>query len=279
MKRIQLFIIILLIIVSCSPKITVGVTTNEDPEIEVLKTSNIPIKEHSIQAVLWQQLSAEYKSLCYQSFNLAKIRLDHILLENKSTKPLAIITDIDETVLDNSPYSASLIEEGANYNSESWIAWGKLESAKAVPGAIDFFNYAANKPVEVFYISNRKDIQQKETLANLEKLGLPFCDHNHLLLRTDTSSKKERRNSILKTHDVVLIIGDNLGDFSDIFDHSSTLRRNEMTDSLKTNFGKSFIMLPNPMYGSWEYGLYDENPNDWSEVEKDSIRRVKLKSY
>ena len=104
-----------------------------------------PIKEHLTHAVLWQQLSAEYKALCYQSFNYAKLSLDQYLTSNNSKKPLAIITDIDETVMDNSPYSAKLILDDVNYSPTTWIAWGKLESAELVPGALEFFSYAASR--------------------------------------------------------------------------------------------------------------------------------------
>ncbi|MEM6725949.1 MAG: HAD family acid phosphatase, partial [Bacteroidota bacterium] len=97
----------------------------------------IPVREYSIQSVLWQQLSAEYKALCHQAFNLARLQLDHqLLLKQEGELPLAIITDIDETVLDNSPFNAKMIETDEEYSKENWIKWGQLEEATAVPGAL-----------------------------------------------------------------------------------------------------------------------------------------------
>ena len=134
------------------------------------KTNNVPINEHKIQSMLWQQNAAEYTALCYQAFNFAKLRLDDILENQKADKPFAIIADIDETVLDNSPYDVKLIESDTRYEKSSWIEWGKLEIAKPVPGALEFLSYANKKGVEIFYISNRYNEQLLETKNNLQKL-------------------------------------------------------------------------------------------------------------
>jgi 5'-nucleotidase (lipoprotein e(P4) family) len=240
----------------------------------------IPVREHSVQSVLWQQLSAEYKALCYQAFNIAKLQLDETLLQrNGDGKPLAIITDIDETLIDNSPYNAKMIETDQEYSKESWIEWGLLEQATAVPGALAFLKYAESKGVQVFYISNRYAIQDKETKANLRKLGFPFIDEQHFLLREKSSGKEERRQIVTKEHRVVMLLGDNLSDFVDLFDGKPTAERNNIVEDLKYKFGTEFIVLPNPMYGDWETkGLYEGNYN-WSPAQKDSLRRAKLISY
>ena len=247
--------------------------TNED-------TTLIPVREHSVLAVLWQQLSAEYRALAYQSFNLAKYQLDEILLDNqKREKPLAIITDIDETVLDNSPYNAKMIELDEEYTKELWIEWGTEKKALPIPGALSFFKYAESKGVEVFYISNRFESQQAETLENLKNVGFPYLDDTHILLKKESSEKESRRNKVEDTHKVIMLLGDNLSDFSMLFDGQSTQKRNELADSLKAEFGKKFIVLPNPMYGDWETkGLY-EGSYDWTASQKDSIRKKKLESY
>ena len=97
-----------------------GCRMSQEDTHQANSNAKIPIREYSIQSVLWQQLSAEYKALCHQAFNLAKFQLDKILLEkNKEGKPLAIITDIDETVLDNSPFNAKMIETDEEYSKEN----------------------------------------------------------------------------------------------------------------------------------------------------------------
>jgi 5'-nucleotidase (lipoprotein e(P4) family) len=213
----------------------------------------LPVREHSVQSVLWQQQAAEYKALCYQAFNLAKMQLDKTTQQlTMDNRPLAIITDIDETVLDNSPYNAKMIATDQEYSKADWIEWGQLRNAQPVPGALEFFTYAKSKGVEIFYISNRYAIQQQETLANLAQLGFPDADSAHILLRTTTSGKEERRKTVTQEHRVLLLLGDNLSDFDQVFDKKQTDERNALAEEMKQKFGTAFIVLPNPMYGDWE---------------------------
>ena len=242
------------------------------------KTNNVPINEHKIQSMLWQQNAAEYRALCYQAFNFAKLRLDNILKNQNADKPLAIIADIDETVLDNSPYDVKLIESDTRYEKSSWIKWGKLEIAKPVPGVLEFLSYANKKGIEIFYISNRYNEQLLETKNNLQKLGFPNADDNHILLRKEVSSKKSRRAMVSNSHKIIMLLGDNLTDFSEIYDNKKTKERNHLTDSLKHHFGNNFILLPNPIYGDWESkGIYEGK--SWNIIQEDSIRRSKIISY
>lgn len=239
--------------------------------------SPIPKREYSVQSVLWQQKSSEYKALCYQAFNIAKLYLDHEIINNAHlAKPLAIITDIDETVMDNSPYNANMIKTNTEYSKESWHDWGKKEQATSVPGALDFFQYAQSKNVEIFYISNRDEVQKAETISNLQKLGFPGADSTHLLLKDNTSKKQPRRDVVLNSHKVIMYLGDNLGDFSELFDG---LDRSTNLDSVKYKFGFEFIVLPNPMYGDWESKEIYQGKFDWSSHQKDSIRKSHLRAY
>ena len=270
-NKLYLTITVLLIFnISCKRH---SITTSKS--IEKKAEKSIPIREHSVQALLWQQNAAEYKALCHQAFNLAKIYLDKARI-NYNKNPTTIITDIDETVLDNSPYNARMIRDDVNYTRATWNAWGKEETAKAVPGALAFFKYANSKGVKIFYLSNRRQEQKEETMQNLIKMGFPAVDSEHVLLRTDTGKKQARRNTILKNHHVVMLLGDNLSDFSELFDDKSTKERNNLVEKMKGNFGTKFIVLPNPMYGDWETkGIY-EGSYKWTEKQKDSIRKSKL---
>ena len=242
--------------------------------------TDIPIREHSIQSVLWQQNAAEYRALTFQAYNLARLQLDKMLNQKTPVgKKFAVITDIDETVLDNSPYNGKLIEQDVAYSKKSWLEWGALSIADTIPGALHFFNYAASRGVEIFYISNRLAEQEDVTIKNLKRFNFPFADQSHVFLKTSSSEKESRRKSVANTHKILLLLGDNLSDFSSLFDRQNTERRNFLVDSLKANFGKNFIVFPNPMYGDWESkGLY-EGRYDWSSQQMDSIRHDKIKSY
>ena len=263
--------------------ILAGCNTTQKPD-ENAKTKaaayKVPSGEHMMQAILWQQLGAEHRALCYQAFNVAKNRLN-IALAKKShwKKPLAIITDIDESILDNSPYDAKLALENKEYSQKTWKRWVDRAQAKAVPGAVAFMQYAKKRGVQVFYISNRRESLLKPTMENLRKLGFPYIDKEHFLLRTGSSSKHIRREKVRKSYHVVMYIGDNLSDLNHLFDHQGTKRRNFVADSLRNDFGNKYIVLPNPVYGDWETnGVYDGNYH-WTEQQKDSIRRAKLITY
>ena len=235
--------------------------------------------DYKIQAQVWTQNSAEYRALCYQAFNAAKMNLDAILFfDKKYDKPLAIIADVDETVLDNSPYDGKLILNNTTYNRESWVEWGNLEIAEAIPGSLEFLKYASEKNVEIFYISNRYSEQLDATVNNLKKLGFPDAKKSNVLLRSDKRSKSDRRKSVYKDYEVIMLLGDNLADFNDDFEEKISEERTKLTDNLSNDFGTKLIVLPNPNYGDWESnGIFEGK--SLSDQQKYSTRKSKIKSY
>lgn|SRR5690554_4278249 len=263
------------ILLGCKSQVT---QTNNDAL--QLQDTGIPPREYSIAAVLWQQHSGEYRALAYQAFNLAQMHLD-VLLESKEghDKPLAIVTDIDETILDNSPYSGKQIELQEDYVPERWTEWVNEKKAKPIPGALEFFEYAKSRGVEVFYISNRTVDQEEATLENMRAVGFPYSDAANLLLAAETSRKGKRRATVKETHEIIMLIGDNLSDFSAVFENRSTEDRNRSVDSLRAVFGNRYIVLPNAIYGDWETKGILEGKYDWTKFQKDSIRRNKVISY
>ena len=109
-------------------------------------------KDHSMY---WQKNAAEYHALCIQAYNLAKMKVDQAVA-TKSEKPLAIITDIDETVLNNLPYNEMLIEKNTTFTQENWATWVHEKTAMPIPGALEFYTYADSLGIEIIYVSNRK---------------------------------------------------------------------------------------------------------------------------
>ncbi len=233
--------------------------------------------EHLVMATLYAQKAAEARALYYQGYNLARWRLEQILKAKKFSKKPCVITDLDETVVDNSPYQGFLIKSGKSY-PEGWREWVDKAEAQALPGALEFFKFADARGVDIFYVSNRKQISLKSTMQNLQKLGFPQVEEDHFLLRTKESSKETRRKTIASTHEIVLLLGDNLNDFARVFEHQSVTRRAAVTDSLRNLFGTKFIVFPNPMYGEWEGAIYQYH---WSmsPQEKDAARKAALKSF
>jgi len=230
---------------------------------------------------LWLQSSAEAKALIYQAFNIARLRLDQDLRKKGrkyNKKKRAIVVDVDETIVDNSPYQAKNVLIGREYSSSNWAEWIDLANAQALPGAVEFLNYAKSKGVEVFFITNRKQRGYEATLKNLKNLGFPVSRKNLFLRQGHDHSKEVRRQNALKKHRFVLLMGDTLGDFGPFFEKQSFEKRHELTDKYSKEFGKKFIILPNPMYGEWLGSVYKYN-YDLTHKEKRKIRRNKLKPY
>jgi 5'-nucleotidase (lipoprotein e(P4) family) len=225
-------------------------------------------------AVAWQQHSGEYRALSFQAYNFAKLSLNERLKDSLSGKTNCVIVDIDETLLDNSPFSARQVQKGVAYHPKDWSAWTSLAKADTVPGAFAFLQYAASKQVETFYISNRTAADHQATLKNLQQFGFPFADEAHLMLSSGNSDKEARRQKVLEKHNVLLFCGDNLSDFSNVFYREGKNTREEV-DAAQAEFGTRFIVLPNPMYGDWEKLLYKGSKPDETEKSRQRIEGLK----
>lgn len=249
------------------------------PRVSITNTNstNDLVSDGKIFATAYQQRAAEYKALCYQAFNIAHSRIEEFNRQ-RSSKPKAIMTDIDETILNNSPYQAQQLLQGKDFDPVSWKEWTAKGEADTIPGALHFLRYAAATGIEIFYVTNRDEDEREGTLKNLKKFNFPNADNQHLLLKGNTSSKEPRKNSIAETHTIVLLMGDNMNDFSFLFEKKTSDERDKVTDSFAADFGNRFIVLPNPVYGDWESSLYHYNYG-LTAAQKDSVMRASLYSY
>jgi len=234
--------------------------------------------DHLVMSVLWFQNSAEMRALSYQAFNLARLRLDQDRVQNKGVKKRAVVIDIDETLLDNSPHMGKLIKDNEVF-PYAWTEWVSRAEADPLPGAVEFLAYAVSKGYDIFYISNRSAKTESDgTIENLKKKGFPQVLPDHVMLKEEESSKEARRNAVKKTHEIALLIGDNLNDLATVFEKKSIADRSSEVDMLKEEFGKKFIVLPNPMYGDWENAVYKYG-RGLSDKEKDQLRKLALKDF
>jgi 5'-nucleotidase (lipoprotein e(P4) family) len=201
---------------------------------------------------------------------LAQLRLDEAL-KQPGSKPLAVVTDIDETLLDNSPYDAQRAINNLEYDTATWKQWTAQAACDTVAGAPGFFKYAAGKGVTIFYVTNRDEDERAGTLKNLQRYQMPNADDAHLLLKSGNSSKESRRLEVLKNYNIVLLCGDNLPDFDKLYDnHPTEQSRAQVTTQLARQFGSKYIVLPNPSYGDWEGSLFKFNYK-LTPSQKDSI--------
>lgn len=248
------------------------------PETQEVYVPDYNTQEHLVLATLFMQNASEYRALCYQTWNTALVSLEQQLQSSRYTKPPCIVLDIDETVLDNSPYTGYQINFGQPFSPVTWKEWTDQASADTIPGVGTFLQAAAKLGVEVFYVSNRKDDETPATVKNLQNFKLPNADIDHVFLRTDESSKEPRRERVSKTNAIVMLFGDNLNDLADEFEKKSTKDRNAQTDEMRDYFGRRFFVLPNPVYGAWQSALMDYQ-RGLTPAAKDSIRHNAIRSY
>lgn len=234
------------VLIACHPLATTVATAPAAPK----PTTAQVLSQQNVDGVIYQNSSAEVYRLFQQGYELARIRLDANLARPHSLPP-AVIVDIDETVLDNSPSNAQDAADGRTYSPAQWKKWTALGSAKALPGAVDFLNYAVSNGCEVFYISNRELDEEAATIRNLAEAGFPMADEAHVMPMEGTSDKTARRAAVAKDHYIALLVGDQLTDFDQRFHDRSKDYGKPQVDAMRDTLEQYFIMLPNSMYGTW----------------------------
>jgi len=238
---------------------------------------------NNFNSTLWIQTASEYKATALQTYNMAGNNIDHAISDltwtalpkqaaEFSSLPVAVILDVDETVLNNSNYQAQLVEDGVEFDPATWDRWVAMKTARAIPGAVRFINSMIDKGVEVIYITNRECRsrpgsdeacpQKQETMENLKKIGIKTVKPENLLLKSEKpewlSEKKSRRETVAKKFRVLMLFGDDLGDFlADVKKDITALERDALVEKYESNWGSKWFMFSNPTYGSWQRVLDD----------------------
>jgi len=239
-----------------------------------------PAADDNLNAVAWVQTAEEYHLIAGQTFRAALAELDRAIktpdwdalvpaerANPADGLPPAIIVDIDETVLDNSPYQARLVRDGGSYNEVTWDAWVREEKAQPVPGSLEFAQAVAARGVTIFYVSNRAAHLNEATVANLKAVGFPIESDDQFLglgfyvdgCEQHGSEKTCRRQHVGRTHRVLMQFGDQIGDMVTIDANTPAGRKQALRPWLGW-FGERWFVLPNPTYGSWEPALFN---NAW----------------
>ncbi|WP_298769086.1 5'-nucleotidase, lipoprotein e(P4) family [uncultured Shewanella sp.] len=255
---------------STTDNISNSMNNNSHPNTTSENMINKPPKNTDnllISAVAWKQTAAEYKALYYQAFNMAKMQVDLALAKHKAgDKPLAVISDLDDTLLNASNYWGYMIaHNNAFFNDPIWDEWVPKNRYTATPGALDFVTYCQSKGVDVFYVSNRDqgDNTYEYAKGNLTHLGFPFVDKKHLIVQRDASNKEPAQHKIMQDYDVVVLLGDNLNDFQRKYYSQSVDERTRLMEEDKDLFGSKFILMPNPTDGHWIRAIFGESePKD-----------------
>ena len=236
----------------------------------------------NLNAVAWMQDSVEFRLISGQTWRAALGQLDRAIKtpswdalpreERSGTLEglgLAVIVDIDETVLDNTPYQARLVRDDSEFDPAAWTRWVDERAARPVPGALEFAKAANARGVTLFYISNREASMAAATLANLRAAGFPVASDSQYLgagtpvpgcIAKGNSDKACRRQLVSRTHRVLLMVGDQIGDFVSIASNTPQGREAAVRPYLSW-VGERWFVLPNPSYGSWEGASFG---NDWT---------------
>ena len=231
-----------------------------------------PPPNDTLYATAWMQAAGEYAALSRQAYGAAAVRLEKALADKNwtaateqagrdvSALPPAIIVDVDETVLDNSPYQARLILNQEAYSEESWNEWVAAAEAEPLAGAVEFLQAASKRGVTVFYVTNRDVSGEAATRANLLAKGFPVdASRDVLLLKGENdwpSDKTSRREFVANDFRIILLCGDDLNDFVSGARTKDPAPRNALVEAYASWFGERWIVLPNPTYGSWEGSLF-----------------------
>jgi acid phosphatase len=252
------------------------------PVVQVTQQVQVPPPDDSLNATAWFQTSVERDLVFREIYRAAGEKLATALADKSwdalprgdrdndpRALPPAIIVDVDETVLDNSPNQVRQIRKGGEFNDVDWDAWVQQRAAKPLPGALEFLNAAARQGVTVFYISNRSAAQSAATVDNLRQAGFPIAGAGQFLGKgtpvegctAKGSDKGCRRRSVGRSYRVLMQFGDQVGDFVDIAANTGDGRRAAIAPYIDW-VGERWWTLPNPVYGSWEPALFG---NDWKQ--------------
>jgi 5'-nucleotidase (lipoprotein e(P4) family) len=243
-----------------------------------------------LNATLWMQRSVEYKANSLSVFALAKMRLEQALADENWTAapaeqtgayqklPPAVVLDLDETLVDNSRFQVWMILNDQVFTPPVWTKFVNAQVTDAIPGAVEFTKFAESKGVKVFYVSNRTAEEKESTRKNVERLGFPMGGNvDTFLMARDRpdwgSAKGTRRAFVAKDYRVLLNLGDNFGDFVDSY-RGSEADRLKVFEENKERWGREWIMLANPAYGSFESAPFGHDYKKSPEEQRKAKREV-----
>jgi acid phosphatase len=226
-----------------------------------------PGAHEQLDSALWVQTSGEYYAIARQTFAAAAEKLDLALRDSTWTAsteqfskghyeqlPPAVIVNLDETVWSNSPYQARIILQYGQHDMTHFMEWCNEAKCTAIPGAKEFLEHVKKQGVTIAYITPRPEITRDGTLRNLARLAYPYDAAHDLLLMDGDWPNHDKRESIGAKHRILVIVSDSLGDFMHDTAQETAVRR-EMAAQYADNWGLKWFLIPNPMYGHWEYSF------------------------
>jgi 5'-nucleotidase (lipoprotein e(P4) family) len=230
---------------ACTPVTTASTTA----AVPATTAATVPTTATPPREIHWYRNAAEMRGIYLEVYHLAGEQLDRLAATN-APQTWAVILDADETVIDNSTFQFE--QNSKVYSDSAWRSWVNRRSAPALPGAVEFTRLAHRLGGRVVIVTNRESSLCDATRENLKTDSI---DADLVLCRTTTGDKNPRFQSVaggtaspsLPALKVLMWFGDNIQDFPNL---NQQLR--DGSDNGYDQFGRTFFLLPNPMYGSWE---------------------------
>jgi len=236
-----------------------------------------------LYAVAWKQTAAEYRALYYQGFNVARMHVQAALAQRKpGDKPLAVVSDMDDTILHTVNYWGNLINQNKDFFDDPiWDRWIPENKVTAAPGAAEFLKFCADNGVEVFYVTSRDQGPNTYAYAmgHLRMLGFPNADEQHLTVLIDTSNKEKRQDEVMKTHNVAVFLGDNLNDFRrKYYIKGDVDKRFAAMEADREKYGREYVLFPNPTDGHWLAAIFGESEPPPSDANREILKKAATRS-
>lgn len=236
-----------------------------------------------LYALAWKQTSAEYRALYHQGFNIARLHVQQAVAQRQpGDKPLAVITDVDDTVLHALSYWGYLVNTGRDFFEDPlWDLWIAENLVTAAPGAIEFLNYCHENGVNVFYVTSRDQGEPtlQIALANLRNVGAPGVDEQHVTALRESSNKEIRQDEIMQSHQVVVMLGDNLNDFRrKFYIRDDVDGRIAAMEEERDKFGMQYVLFPNPTDGHWLAAIFGESEPPASDSNRQLLKQAASRS-
>jgi 5'-nucleotidase (lipoprotein e(P4) family) len=234
-----------------------------------------------IAAVAWKQTAAEYRALYHQGYNIARMHLELALAKRKAgDKPLAIMSDVDDTILLPLAYWGHMVNRNFDFFDDPiWDEWIPKNQMTLAPGAREFFDFCAANNVEVFYVTARDQGEKtfEYALDHLRIAKLPNVDAAHVTVLRESSNKQIRQDEVAKTHEIVVFLGDSLNDFRRKYYTKDVDERIKLMESDRAEFGRRYIMFPNPTDGHWMRAIFGDSEPPPTDANREIFKKAATK--
>lgn len=214
-------------------------------------------------ALLWASNAAEYRACFLQTYKMARVSITDSLSKRGPEgqgKPLAVVMDLDETVVNNQAFMTFLFLTNQGISWRDWSAWEKQDFgfAPLLPGALAFVRDLEREGITICYVSNRYEANRADNVRLLVDLGLirdagevSGENRTRLQLHTTTSDKQARFSEVESRYEVLAYVGNELTDFPGWYGLKTAEEREALLWRSSDLLGTRYFILPNPMYGPW----------------------------